>query len=363
MQDLENMKICLLAGTLAQGGAERQLFFIAKALQESGARVRLLTLTRGEYWEEQIRQLGVPVVWVGERAGRLRRLALICAELRKDPPHIVQSQHFYTNLYAAGAARALGIREVGAVRSDVFNEVRSNGRILGRLSLRLPRTVAANSTAAISNAIANGVAPHRLHLLPNVVDIDHFSPSERPHSSTVRILAVGRMSEAKRFDRLLRLMAEVRGRTLHKVKAVLVGAGPLLASLQQQAKGLGLTAEEVEFHGAAEDPAPAYRDADIFMMTSDYEGTPNVVLEAMACGLAVIATRVGGVPELVEHGASGFLVEAGRIDRLLEATLALIENPGKRQDFGSRGRALVKARHSPGQLPKILTQIYQAALA
>jgi len=362
-RSLEDMRICLLAGTLGQGGAERQLFFIAKALQESGARVRLLSLTRGEHWEAPIGRIGVPVTWVGQNPGRLQRLARICAELRQDRPQIIQSQHFYANLYAAGAARLLGIREVGAVRSDVCNEVRSNGSVLGLMSLRLPRTVAANSAAAIRTAIERGVAPQRLHLLPNVVDTDRFCPMESMPHSAVRILAVGRMDESKRFDRMLNLVAAAKTRTRRGIRVSLVGSGPLLPSLQKQAKELGLLPDIVEFCGASADPAPAYRQTDIFVMTSDFEGMPNAVLEAMASGVPVIATRVGGVPEVIEHGVNGFLVDPERTDLLLEATLELVENAEKRKQLGRHGRAFVMERHRPEQLPKILSRIYQAALS
>lgn len=360
--DLDGLKICLLAGTLGQGGAERQLFYIAQALLGAGAHPRVLCLTQGEHWEARIQNLGIPVVWVGKNPSRVARLSSVCRELRRDPPHIVQSQHFYTNLYAVGAARLLGLHEVGAIRSNVASEVKNNGHLLGRLSLQLPRTLAANSAAAIQAAIGQGIAPGRLHLLANVVDTERFRPQPRS-SGEVRILSVGRMTREKRYDRLLEIAASARRQSKRQIRMILAGDGPLRPQLEAQAAQLGLFPDGVEFRGSQEDIAPLYRDADLFLLTSDYEGSPNVVLEAMASGLPVVATRVGGVPELVQDGVTGYMADPQATSRLAEALLELAEDEAKRREFGARARAFVEQRHAPAGLPAALKRIYAAALS
>ena len=133
MVNLAELNLCFIAGTLGQGGAERQLFYLLKALRGAGASPSLLTLTQGEFWESRIRELGVPVIWVGQADSRLSRLKRIIRELRQiaaqsKTPMILQSQHFYTNIYAAAAARTLGLREIGAMRCDGFSEVQAHGR-------------------------------------------------------------------------------------------------------------------------------------------------------------------------------------------------------------------------------------------
>src|SRR5579862_4193219 len=97
--DLAKLKICFLAGTLGQGGAERQLFYNLKALRECGADVRLLCLGQHEFWEDPIRRLGIPIIYVGRSKSKLKRLVRIVAELHRDRPAIFQSQHFYTSAY------------------------------------------------------------------------------------------------------------------------------------------------------------------------------------------------------------------------------------------------------------------------
>lgn len=358
-EPLAGLRICFLAGTLGQGGAERQLFYMLDQLQRAGARVTLLCLTRGEFWERRITELGVRCVWVGQKKNRLWRLLRIFRELRRDRPDIVQSQHFYTNLYAAVAGRALGLPTIGAIRNNVFGEVRDNGPILGRLCLYLPRYLAANSAAAIRNAISMGVARDKLWLVPNAVDIERFHPAARISSGVFRILSVGRMHAQKRVDLVLRVLAQLRSRTSVPMRAMLVGDGPLRASLEKQAAQLGLL-DWVEFQGAVDDVAPLYRESDALILASDHEGTPNVILEAMASAVAVVATAVDGVPALITSGQNGILAPPGGEDGLVNALLRLTEDPALRDRLGSAARTFVAANHSPSSILETLGRLYRA---
>src|SRR5688572_12394899 len=122
MPSLSSLKLCFLAGTLGNGGAERQLYYILQALCQKGANPRLLSLDQGGFWEPRIKDLGVHVTHVG--AGSYwQRLPRILKELWKDRPDIVQSQHFYTNAYVGVAARILQLSGIGAMRNDGTSEV------------------------------------------------------------------------------------------------------------------------------------------------------------------------------------------------------------------------------------------------
>jgi glycosyltransferase involved in cell wall biosynthesis len=365
MSDLSKLRICFIAGTLGQGGAERQLFYILRALRNQGARITLLTLTQGEFWEKRIRDLGVEIIWVGRQRSKALRLACIIATLRGIRPDVVQSQHFYTNLYAAAAARALGIREVGAMRSNGVSEVEAGGKLFGHLSLRIPRLVATNSQVAIENATKLGMPVERLRFLPNVVDTEQFTQASEqgPAKNEVRLLAVGRLKEEKRFDRFLTILADLQLRSRVKLKATIVGDGPKRESLERQAGELGLLAEVIEFSGPVADMTRVYQRADILVLTSDWEGTPNVVLEAMAAGLPVVATRVGGVGEIVRQGETGYLAEAGDDALIADSLLKLINNSPLRAAMGQRARQFVEVNHSPKRLAEILAGIYEVALS
>lgn len=367
MVNLAELNLCFIAGTLGQGGAERQLFYLLKALRGAGASPSLLTLTQGEFWESRIRELGVPVTWVGQADSRLSRLKRIIRELQQiaaqsKTPMILQSQHFYTNIYAAAAARTLGLREIGAMRCDGFSEVQAHGRLLGNLSLKMPRVMAANSRAAIQFAIRAGRSGSQLFFLPNAIESDLFKTQPKLVSNVVRLLAAGRLEEQKRVDRFLRTLAVVRQQTDQQIKVIIAGDGALRSQLEQQTRDLNL-ADIVEFRGLVRDMASLYREADIFVLTSDWEGTPNVLLEAMASGLAVLSTNVGGVPDIVTHGQTGLLVAPQNEAELAVQMLELVENFALRRGLGWRAQTHVESNHSLNRLPHFLSNLYELALS
>lgn len=373
MRDLSSIKICFLAGTLGQGGAERQLFYLLQALRNAGAAPRVLCLTRNEFWESKIQNLGVPVTWVGRNRSPGMRLGRIVAALRKDPPRILQSQHFFTNAFAAAAARLLGAREIGAMRNDGISEVRSCGSWRGWMNLRAPRILAANSRPAIDYARSRGLPLERLFYLPNVVDTERLSSPEEPSFRSrrdadrkqTRLILVARLVEQKRVDRFLELVARVRANPDlegREVNALIVGAGPLRNELMEQARRLGLGPPVVEFRGTTADVAPLYRESDICVLTSDHEGTPNVLLEAMAAGLPVVATNVGGVPDLIRDGETGFLCHPGNSKGMARALASLILDSGMRARMGTAAQRFVTAHRTLSSLPEFLRELYDKTL-
>jgi glycosyltransferase involved in cell wall biosynthesis len=361
MTDLSGLNICFIAGTLGQGGAERQLFYVLKTLRQLAARVTLLSLTRDEFWEDHIRACDIPVKWVGRQKSRLARALQIVSELRADPPDLIQSQHFYTNLYAVAAARISGRREIGALRSDAFSEARSHA-FTGVLSLRAPRKIAVSSRLAISNAISLGVPAERLHFLPTVVDSEVFCPAPKISDGIIRLLAVGRLSVEKRFERFISIVASIKKQSSIKVKGIVVGDGPLRESLQQLSSEVGLDCETIEFRGEVMEMTSVYREADILVLTSEFEGTPNVILEAMSSGLPVVSAKVGGVPEIVEDHVTGFLIEPYNELKMADVITKLIHEPDLRCEFGCAARRFIESNRALNRLPQMLTEFYQTIL-
>lgn len=360
--ELSQLHLCFLAGTLGQGGAERQLFQMLCALQAQGTRLTVLSLMQGEHWQGRIEALGIPVTWVGRFRARGLRLAEIIRQLKRLSPNVIQSQHFYTNLPAALAGRAAGIPAIGALRSDVYSDLEAQPW-LGKFCLRLPTALAANSRAAFANAAQQGVAADRLHLVPNVVDTEVFAPTKRQAAHAgLKLLAVGRLSREKRFDRFLCLVAALRQAGL-AVTGLLVGDGPLRDELQQQAAALGLAASDLELRGATEAMPDVYRESNLLISTSAFEGAPNVILEAMACGLPVVATSVGGVPEIIRQNKTGFLTAPDNEAEMFNAVQQLIAAPTLRAEIGAAARQQIIAHYSANNLVHHLSALYRAVLS
>jgi len=161
MLGLSKLKICYIAGTLGQGGAERQLFYAIQALRQNGAAVRVLSLDSGGFWEAPINQLGATVTHVGQTGSRVKRVCRILKVLKKEPADILQSQHFYTNAYASASAFFLNCKAIGAMRSNGFFDLNQCGNLGGRINLHLPQILAANSQSSIHYAMKRGIPASR----------------------------------------------------------------------------------------------------------------------------------------------------------------------------------------------------------
>jgi glycosyltransferase involved in cell wall biosynthesis len=118
----------------------------------------------------------------------------------------------------------------------------------------------------------------------------------------------------------------------------------------------------IEFLGHQKEIEKIYKIADILVLTSEREGTPNVVMEAMATGLPVISTNVGGIPDIVYDSETGFLIEPGDIDSLVSKLMLLMEDTSLRQKIGTKARKFIVENHSLEMLPSILFKFYSSIL-
>src|SRR5262249_42926700 len=149
---------------------------------------------------------------------------------------------------------------------------------------------------------------------------------------------------------------------LHKAQLLIAGEGPECARLQRYSEQLGI-ASSVCWLGYREALAELYPRLSVLLIPSRSEGLPNVALEAMAYGIPVVAAAVGGLPEIISDGETGFLAPSGEAHELAQKIIALIENPSLRRTLGVRGREVVALRFSLEARIRTLTDIYDSAMA
>jgi len=358
------LRVALIAGTLTQGGAEKQLVYMAQALQRSGVDVRVYALTRGEFYEAALRASGIVPLWVGRRGGPPLRVAAIAAALRDFGPHVVQATHFYVNLYVSAVAPLYRAVAIGAVRNDTLFDVAANGW-WGPWLLRAPRALLVNSHAARRNAEALGVDPMAIHVLPNAIsllDFDASAPSDghpaRALLPPLTVAAVGRLVPAKRFDRFLEALALAR-REVPELCGVLIGDGPERDALHAAAEARGLLPDGVRFLGRRDDIPALLHGAAMYALTSDHEGFPNVVMEAMAAGLPVITTPAGDAGVVVEDEVTGYVVPPSDVAGVAERMVRLARSPELRRRFGDAGRRRVEEEYSFERLGERLLGAYR----
>lgn len=358
---MNRLRVALVAGTLGRGGAEKQLGYMATALAGAGAEVRIYSLTRGEPHERMLATRGLSIHWIGRAALPPVRLGVLAAALSRFRPHIVQAGHFFTNLYVAAGAPFAGAAGIGAIRSDVRYELDGHGP-WGRPLLAAPTDLIANSWAARRAAESAGRAPASVHVVPNVIDLAAFDAAGGEPGTVRRAeavaIAVGNLLPAKRLDRFLRALQIARGR-VPGLRGVIVGEGPERARLVALARELGLLPDAVSFTGERDDVPALLRQADLLVLSSEHEGFPNAVLEAMSARLPVIATPCGDVERIVADGVTGYVVPAEGLEAMAERMVGLAESPELRRRLGEAGRESVERSYASDRLAGQLLAIYQ----
>jgi glycosyltransferase involved in cell wall biosynthesis len=195
-----------------------------------------------------------------------------------------------------------------------------------------------------------GIREDRLCVIPNPVDGASIAtraaeegPAYAMPPDRFNLLAVGRMKPVKGFDLLLDAVARLDSGSFH---LTIVGDGPVRGALERQAKALGITGM-CTFTGFQPNPFPYMRKADLLMLTSRHEGSPNTALEALALGTPVLALdNPGGTREIVRHGENGWLVPPGSASRLAEAVRTAAETHLPRDRF----RQQIRSAHHPDRI-------------
>lgn len=210
-----------------------------------------------------------------------------------------------------------------------------------------------------------GVPSNKVDICYNGVDTNEFYPAEeqKPVELADTSLVIGTVC-VLRVEKALELLIEAFAKIRHQargVKLLIVGSGPELQKLQRLSATLHLAADCV-FVPAVRDVARYVRAIDIFVSTSYSEAFSNSILEAMACGCCVVATRVGGTPELIEDGQRGLLFESGNAGELADKLAGLIDDPARRKQFSQNAVVFARTKLNMEVAAERMASIYESML-
>lgn len=399
------------------GGAETQTLAQCQLLQEKGYQVQILTFRHNNAWLPHEVIKGIPVTRVagsllGDREQwprPLQQLAYLMAMLvmswalwqeRKHYDVLQVCQFSLLVLPLAIVCRLAGkpmtivVISAGAgkptktnapatllagildptspwlqvdgttwVDGDLYG-VESAGRLivwyLRSLLQRIGAVIIVLSTRTQCYLVEHNFHLPGTQLIPNGVDIARFHPAptdlhteERTHT----VVCVSKLRYEKGIDVLLQAWHIVHEQ-LPAAKLILVGSGPLQAQLEQLANALGIR-QNVEFAGLQSDvPAQLHRGS-IAVLPSRWEGMPNALLEAMASGLACVATRVSGSEDLIQHGVNGLLVESEDYKAMAEALTTLLSAPALAQRYGQVARVTIEQQYALEHIIEMYRELYQ----
>jgi glycosyltransferase involved in cell wall biosynthesis len=351
--DLQPIRVGFVLHGLQVAGAEMLVWQIIRGLKEQ-IQPTIFCLDQAER-TRSLADEDCEVITLARRPGRDFRAAWrLAGHLRRLKIEVVHA-HQYSPFFYAALARLVPFHrfkiiftEHGRHFPDIVSPLRrtANRWFLNHLA---DAVSAVSDFSAASLAEKDGFHGPSIVMIENGVDIQRFNgPASLRNLDLDRgrryLVCVARFHPVKDHATLLRAFAIV-ARQRSDVDLLLVGDGPLRGDLERLARELGIE-ERVRFVGLRHDVPGLLRAAEIFVLTSLSEAAPLTVLEAMAAGLPVIVTAVGGNPEIVRDGVDGYLVPRGDASAIASAILSLLDDPKAAGALGAAGAARVRERYS-----------------
>jgi glycosyltransferase involved in cell wall biosynthesis len=389
LADPPRVKVVRVIARLNMGGPALHVAYLTAGLRERGYDTTLVagTLARGEDSMAFVADgLDVGVVTIPELGREISPLRDVLATLRlaalirRERPQIL-----HTHTAKAGTVGRVAALLAGPARPPIVVHT-FHGHVLrgyfgplrSRLFRALERILARHTTALVAvspqvrdDLVRMGVAPPEKFAVVRLgIELDERVGSSDGRTETRRYLGipdgrfvvgwVGRMTAVKRGDDVLAGFKLLRERGV-EATLCLVGDGPDRPHLEQRAHELGIIRDTL-FVGYQEDVGPLYAAFDALVLPSGNEGTPVSVIEALAAGRPVVATKVGGVPDVVRDGEDGFLVGTGATDELADRLTRLAGDPALRERLGAAGRERVLPRYAVERLVDDVDRLYRSLL-
>lgn len=376
---MRKINLVILVGGLALGGSERQLYLTLKYLDKTTFDCHVIVFnSEQDYFIEHLKSLNVRIWKVPQDCkGIVGRMRFVYRILRQVQADIVHSWTFHDNPYAGvvGWFARVPVR-LGSNRSLFLSRnVRSLNWLFRFLSLYTVSHIVVNSKAALQEMSTGGAIASRLVFLPNMIET---SINDGTNLSDTTLTSLG-------FDKKCRIIGTVGNlrreknqlmfveslslvlRDIDNARGLIIGQSApdepaVLVKILDKIETLGLQGKVI-YAGSRPDAPALMKHMAIFCLTSDFEGTPNVILEAMAAGCPIVATRVGDVPDLIEDGITGLLIEPGDVEGLARAVRYLLLNPKEAQRMGQAGRARLVSQFNCDRTVKQLEALYRGALS
>lgn len=362
------LRVMLLVTDLQPGGTPLRIVRIARTLPEFGVQPIVGCLaTRGSL-AAVLEDTGTETFACDARDGRdIACLAELARQIRRFDPDLLHSTLFHANLAARLVGRLDRIRPV--ITGSATIEVRRGWhRLLEALTLGQSDVHVVNS-GAVADHVANdlGLPRSRIVVVRNPIDLDaidraqpidraaHQIPSDRP-----LIVWAGRFDPDKRLDRLLDVLDALAVRA--HFTAVLIGDGSLRDWLHARIPR-SPAASSIRLLGWQRDLIPWLKAADLVTLTSRTEGSPNIVLEALACGCCVIADAIPACVELLHASRAGCLVRSDRVEDFAEKAAALLDKTDQRDLLIRESRRVVRERHDLRMVVGQLSELYRSVAA
>jgi len=367
-------RVMLFTDSFRRGGTERQFVRLVRGIDRNRYDILVACLQRRGPLLSEVESLGVSIVefpinsLYNFRAAK--QFVQLVQFMRREQIQIMHAFDFYTSVFAVPAARVAGVPVVLASRRELLNLRSPWQQRAIRIATRLATGVVVNSCAAGRDldSLKSG-SRRRIEVLPNCIDLQEFEPRlsrgqvRREFGLSARSIVIGALGNLRPEKDLETFLFAARGilDAIPAVQFLIVGDGPGANKLKRLADDLHLSAA-LQFLGERSDVPDLLAALDILMISSYSESFPNAILEAMSMGKPVIATNVGGIPELVEEGETGFLVPPKDPMAIADRALSLCRDSARRLRMGQAARARVESNFTVKDVTAKLEGIYGRSL-
>ena len=357
-------RLLYVVGQLGLGGLERQLVYLLANLDHARyyPAVVVWNLNCNDKYYKDIETLKMPLYGFPPEWSPLFKLKTLRALTRQLKPEVIHSYGFYTNFAAAYAAGATKTLAIGSRRSEYNPHKRRRGGVNRLLNAKWPAFHIVNSTPSVdaANCAFSLFTSRHVFTVRNALDLNLFKCVSEASEKRDYVAAIGSLMPVKRWDRLLRVVRNLKSVLGEDIRFQIAGDGPLRPALTKLADGLGIS-RIVEFRGAVHDIPAFLSGAKFLVHTSQSEGCPNVVMEAMACGLPVVAMGTGEIPYLVEDGKTGFVVPQEDETMFVERVSLLLGDDELCLNMGAAAREKAKREFTLERLVSETLAAYRAA--
>ena len=367
LQDTDrNLRLFMMIDSLRTGGSERQFALLAGAFRRGPFDLYLGCIQRCGKFLEDLGEIGEYPAGGSFLTLRAQlSLGRLMGFLRRTRIEVAQSFDFYTNLMLIPAARLAGVPVVIASQRQLGDLLTPKKRRIQNLVFSFADCVVCNSLAAADQLAREGVPNTKLTVISNGLPPEAFQeavPAIPPQSGVTRIGMIARMNErAKNHALFLRTAASVASR-FPLAEFVLAGDGPFRKEWEELARKLGIS-PRTRFLGDRHEITSVLAALDVVVSPSRSESLSNVILEAMAAGRPVVATRVGGNPELVRDRETGLLVAPEDEGALATALETMLASPNLAQEWGENARRIAQANFTLDYARERFEQLYMDLLA
>jgi glycosyltransferase involved in cell wall biosynthesis len=379
----DRLRLVKFVASFERGGTEQQFVTLGLALDAGRFDLRFGCLRRRGALLKTLSEREIPTPEYAFRSfcsvGYPRQAIRLARDLSRDRVQIVHAYNYYGNAMAVPVARAAGVPVVIASIRDRGVYLTPNQKRVQRYVCRLADCVLVNADSVRDWLVEEGYDAARIRVIRNGIDLSCFSERTsvdgQPSTGIRRELGldpaspllavVARLNPSKGLEYLLEAAVQIGARH-PDARCLIVGdgdpTGTYRATLEDRVRALGLTGR-VLFAGERSDVPAILREVTISVLPSLSEAMPNGVLESMAAGVPVVATRVGGISEAIDDGTTGLLVPPADSAALAEAIGRMLDAPGWADQLGRAGRQAVAERFSVERMVRSTEELYQELVA